>query len=164
MARPEEIAIEKHLTFQDLERQIRTLEKDTRVLKRLYFVRYRYEGKSVEEAANLVGTTKNNAYIWQERWNESGYEGLIPRFAGGKPSKMTEEQKLDLKERLSSGSFTTEEVRELIQTNYDVEYTSKQIRIIMRKMGLNYAKPFQHDYRRPSDAEEQLKKTPGTEP
>jgi putative transposase len=163
MARPEEIAIEKHLTFQDLERQIRTLEKDTRVLKRLYFVRYRYEGKSVEESARLVGTTKNNAYIWQERWNESGYEGLIPRFAGGKPSKMTEEQKLDLKERLSSGSFTTEEVRELIQTNYDVEYTSKQVRIIMRKMGLNYAKPFQHDYRRPADAEEQLKKTPGTD-
>jgi putative transposase len=61
MARPEEIAIEKRLTFQDLERQIRTLEKDTRVLKRLYFVRYRYEGKSVEEAARLIGTTKNNA-------------------------------------------------------------------------------------------------------
>lgn len=163
MARPEEITIEKHLTVQDLERQIRTLEKDTRVLKRLYFVRYRYEGKSVEEAANLVGTTKNNAYIWQERWNESGYDGIIPRFAGGKPSKLSEEQKLDLKERLRSGSFTTEEVRELIQTNYDVEYTSKQVRIIMRKMGLNYAKPFQHDYRRPADAEEQLKKTPGTD-
>jgi len=164
MARLEEITIEKHLTVQDLERRIRTLEKDTRVLKRLYFVRYRYEGKSVEEAATLVGTTKNNAYIWQERWNESGYEGLIPRFAGGKPSKLTEEQKLDLKDQLATGSFTTEEVRELIQTRYDVEYTSKQVRIILRKMGLNYAKPFQHDYRRPADAEEQLKKTPGNEP
>lgn len=164
MARPEEIGIEKHLTVQDLERQIKTLEKDTRVLKTLYFVRYRYEGKSVEEAARLVGTSKNNAYIWQERWNESGYEGIKPRFAGGKPSKLTDEQKLDLKEKLSSGSFTTEDVRELIQTKYGVEYTSKQVRIIMRKMGLNYAKPFQHDYRRPMDAEEQLKKTPGTEP
>lgn len=30
----------------------------------------------------------------------------------------------------------------------------------MRKMGLNYAKPFQHDYRRPADAEDQLKKLP----
>ena len=75
---------------------------------------------------------------------------------------MTEEQKLDLKNLLTTGSFTTEEVRELIQTKYDVEYTSKQVRIIMHKMGLNYAKPFQHDYRRPADAEEQLKKTPGT--
>ncbi len=118
---------------------------------------------SVEEAAKLVGTSKNNAYIWQERWNESGHQGIIPRFAGGKPSKLTEEQKLDLKERLGSGSFTTEDVRELIQTKYGVEYTSKQVRIIMRKMGLNYAKPFQHDYRRPADAEDQLKKTPGTD-
>jgi putative transposase len=44
-----------------------------------------------------------------------------------------------------------------------VEYSSKQVRIIMRNMGLNYAKPFQHDYRRPADAEEQLKKTPGSD-
>ena len=98
MARPEEIGIMKHLSIQDLERQIKTLEKDTRVLKTLFFVRYRYEGTSVEEAARLVGTSKNNAYIWQERWNESGYEGIIPRFARGKPSKLTDEQRLDLKE------------------------------------------------------------------
>ena len=164
MARPEEIRIEKHLTILELDKRIKTLEKDTRVLKTLYFVRYRYEGKSVEEAGRLVGISKNNAYIWQERWNEYGYEGIIPRFAGGKPSKLSDEQKLELKERLSSGSYTTEEVRELIQTSFGVEYTSKQIRIIMRKMGLNYAKPFQHDYRRPTDAEEQLKKTSRTEP
>jgi putative transposase len=71
---------------------------------------------------------------------------------------------MDLKDQLANGSFTTEEVRELIQTKFDVEYTSKQVRIILRKMGLNYAKPFQHDYRRPADAEEQLKKTPGNDP
>jgi putative transposase len=164
MARPEEIRIEKHLTVQELDRWIKTLEKDTRVLKALYFVRYRYEGQSVEEAGKLVGISKNNAYIWQERWNESGYDGLIPRFAGGKPSKLSDEEKLDLKERLSSGSYTTEEVREMIYAICSVEYTSKQVRVIMRKMGLNYAKPFQHDYRRPADAEDQLKKTSRTKP
>jgi len=163
MARPEEIKIEKHLTSQELDRRIKTLEKDTRVLKELYFIRYRYEGKSVEEAAKLVGVSKNNAYIWQEKWNGSGYEGLIPRFAGGKPSKLTEEQKQDLKGRLSFKSYTTEDVREMILTTYGVEYTSKQVRVIMRKMGLNYAKPFQHDYRRPADADDQLKKTSGDE-
>ena len=162
MARPEEIKIEKHLTVQDLERTIRTLEKDTRVLKALYFVRYRYEGKSVKEAADLVGISRKNAYVWQERWNESGYDGIIPRFAGGKPSKLSDEQKFDLKEWLSSGNYTTREALEIIRTNYGVEYTSKQVRIIMRKLGLNYAKPFQHVHRRPSDAEEQLK-NPGTE-
>jgi len=163
MARPEKIKIEKHLSVQELDRRIKTLEKDTRVLKALYFVRYRYEGKSVEEAGNLVGISKNNAYIWQERWNESGYDGIVPSFAGGKPSKLSDDQKSDLKERLSAGSYTTEEVREIIQTIYGIEYSSKQVRIIMRKMGLSYAKPFQHDYRRPADAEEQLNKTTRTE-
>ncbi len=74
--------IEKHLTVQDLEKRIKTLEKDTRVLKTLYFVRYRYEGMSVEEAAKLVGTSKNNAYIWQERWTNLGMRGSYPGLPG----------------------------------------------------------------------------------
>lgn len=130
------------------------------MLKRLYFVRYRYEGKSVEEAADLVGITKNNAYIWQERWNESGYEGLTPRFAGGKPSKLSDAQKEELKEELRHGSHTTEDVRKLIRDRFDVEYTPKQVRVILRKFGFRYSKPLQHDYRRPEDAKERLKKTP----
>jgi len=163
MARPEEIRIVRHITVQELDRRIKTLEKNVRVLKALYFVRYRYEGKSVEESGRLVGISKNNAYIWQERWNESGYDGLVPRFAGGKPSKMTKEQRTELKEMLSSGSYTTEEVRGLIHDRFGVEYTSKQVRVILHKLGMNYAKPFQHDRRRPEDAEERLKKISGSE-
>jgi len=55
--------------------------------------------------------------------------------------------------------WTTEEIRKLILKEFKVEYTLKQIRIILRKFGLNFSKPFQHDYRRPEDAEEILKKT-----
>ena len=72
------------MNVQDLTKQIKRLEKDTMVLQRLFFIKHRYDGKSVKEAANLVGASKNTGYIWQERWNEKGYEGLIPQFAGGR--------------------------------------------------------------------------------
>lgn len=164
MSRPEQIPVIRHMNSEELDKQIKTLETNTRVLRRLYFIKYRYDGDSVEEAANRVGITKNNGYIWQERWNDGGYDGLIPRFAGGKPPKINEIQKKELKESLeSSNDWTTEEVREIIFKKFGVQYTLKQVRIILRKMGMRYAKPYQHDYRRPDNAEEILKKTSNLE-
>ena len=49
-------------------------------------------------------------------------------------------------------------IRELIFNEFNVEYTSKQIRKILKNMGMRCAKPFLHDYRMPKNAEEILKK------
>jgi putative transposase len=165
MPKPEQIHIQRHMSDEELERKIKT-EKDARILKRLYFIKYRYERESVKVASQRVGITRNEGYIWQKRWNEKGYIGLIPRFAGGKPPKLSDEQKerlkIILKER-DKKNWTTEEVRELIFREFVVEYTPKQIRIILKKFKMNHAKPYPHDYRRPKDAEEILKKLTRTE-
>ena len=159
MARPENITIERHITTEELIKRIKSLEKDTRVLKRLYFIKYRYEGVAVEDAAKNVGISKPVAYIWQDRWNKEGYGGLKPKFAGGKPSKLTDDQKKQLKAVLNKrDDWTTEEVKKLISEMFKVEYTSKQIRVILKSFGMKLAKPYPHDYRRPDEAEETLKK------
>ena len=159
MAKPEQIPLEHHLSSEDLLKQIKLLEKDTRVLQRLYFVKHRYEGASVDEAAKLVGISKPVAYQWQERWNQEGYEGLKPRFAGGCPSKLTDDQKEKLKVMLHErDDWSTKAVQELIYKEFNVEYTIKQILVILKTFGMKHAKPYTHDYRRPEDAEERLKK------
>lgn len=160
MARPENITIERHITAEELQKRIKSLEKDVKVVQRLYFIKYRYEGVTVEEAANRVGISKPVAYIWQDRWNKEGYEGLKPKFAGGKPSKLSDDQKEQLKKILNKrDDWTTDEIKKLISDEFMVEYSLKQIRIILKKFGMKLAKPFPHDYRRPDDAEEILKKT-----
>jgi len=160
MARPEQIPIECHLSSEELLKHIKSLEKDTRVLQRLYFIKHRYEGASVNEAAKLVGISKQVAYQWQERWNQDGYEGLIPRFSGGCPSKLTDYQKEELKNMLHKrDDWSTKEVRELIFNEFKVQYTIKQILVILKKFGMHHAKPYTHDHRRPEDAEDRLKKT-----
>lgn len=159
MAKPEQIPIEHHLSSEELLKRIKSLEKDTRVLQRLYFVKHRYEGASVAESAKLVGTSKPVAYQWQERWNKDGYDGLIPRFAGGCPSKLSDEQKEELEEILHQrNDWSTKEVKELIFNRFNVTYTGKQILVILKKFGMHHAKPYLHDYRRPEDAEDLLKK------
>lgn len=159
MPRPEQIAIQKHMTKEDLLKRIKTLETDTKILQRLYFVKHRYDGLSVEESSRLVGVAKPVGYVWQERWNENGYNGLIPRYAGGRPSKLSAQQKEKLQLMLKEkDAWTTDEVRFLILKEFGVEYTLKQVRIIAKRFGMKYAKPFAFDYRKPLNAESILKK------
>jgi hypothetical protein len=65
-----------------LNRLIRSLERGTRILKKLLFIRYRYDGDSVETAAGRTGITK-----------------------------MSPDQKAALKEKLTHGQYTTAQVR-----------------------------------------------------
>ena len=83
------------MSIEEINRKIKTVEKDVKVLKRLYFVKFRYDGDSVEKAAEKAGVTKQIGYIWQDRWNDDGYEGILPRYAGGRPSKLTPQQKMN---------------------------------------------------------------------
>jgi putative transposase len=160
MSRPEKIPINRSMGVEELNRRIKTVEKDVKILKRLYFIKFRYEGDSVEKASEKVGITKRIGYIWQDRWNDTGYNGIIPRYAGGRPSKLSQQQKNELEQLLKQKEcWTTKDVKNLILGKFNIEYTLKQIYIILRDMGMNFGKPYPHDYRRPSNAEEILKKT-----
>lgn len=129
-------------------------------MQRLIFINDLYDGKSVPEAAKDVGVVKTIAYVWLDRWNEYGYEGLIPRFAGGKPSKLTEGQKKDLKATLEAKDlWHLGEIIELIKSRFGVGYSERQVRRILKSFKMKHAKPYQIDYRKPGDAEEKLKKT-----
>ena len=53
----------------------------------------------------------------------------------------------------------TEQVRDIIRKEYGIEYTMKQVWVILNSMGMRHAKPYPHDKRRPRNAENILKKT-----
>ncbi len=54
--------------------------------------------------------------------------------------------------------WTTREVLELVKEKYDVEYSQKQIGVILRSFSMHHSKPYTLDYRRPENAEDILKK------
>lgn len=152
--------VKKWITTEELKRLIRKKETDVKVLNRLHFINYLYNGYSVPEASETLGITKVTGYIWLKRWNDKGYSGLIPKYAGGRPPKITEEERGELKELLNKrDNWTTREVRDLIWEKFNVEYSLKQVREILKSLGMRYVKPYVLDYWRPDDAEEILKKT-----
>ena len=97
----EQIPIDRNVTFAEINVLIKH-ENNSRVLKRLYFVKFKYLGDSVEEAAIKVGVTKKTGYYWQDDWNKGSYAALIPNFSGGRKSKLTDEQIEELRTLLES--------------------------------------------------------------
>ncbi len=157
MVTPEMYHVSKKISYDELEKHIKN-EKSAKVLKRLLFIKYRYDGNSVDIAAKMVGVTKMVGYIWQNRWNDDGYNGLIPRYHNKGPSKMRDEQRELLKDILKEGEYTTAQVRNIIKEEFGIEYTMKQVWVILKRMGMHHAKPYPHDRRRPGNAEDVLKK------
>ena len=152
--------VKRHITSGELRKLIRDEQKRGKILQRLIFINDLYEGKSIPSAAKHVGVVRTIAYEWLERWNESGFDCLIPRFAGGKPSKLAEDQKKDLKALLEvKDLWYLNDIVELIKTKFGVEYSERQVRRILKGFKMKHAKPYQVDYRKPKDAEEKLKKT-----
>jgi putative transposase len=152
--------VKKHITKQQLQKMIKQKEKEALILKRLYFIRLLYDGHSVEDASDKIGIVKATGYNWLKRWNKGKFKELCPNFGGGRPPKLTINQKTKLKDLLiKQDTWTTKNVKDLIEDHFGVSYSEKQIMRILRAMGMNYGKPFPRDYRRPIDAENILKKT-----
>lgn len=152
--------VKRWVTKKELVGKIKNKKVEARMLQRLLFIKYLYEGDSVPEAADKVEVTFPTGYEWRKRWNHNGYEGLIPNFAGGAPAKLSRRDTQELKEILEQrDDWTTQEVRRLIMNRFEVNYTLRHVGRLLKSMGMKQGKPFRYDYRRPDDAEEQLKKT-----
>lgn len=167
MSNIEHVEIVKHIPFDELESLWDSVEsmdgltsvEKRRMAERLSFVRLRYKGYSVAEAADILGVNRQSGYNWQKSWNEKGFEGLKPDFDGGAPSKLTDVQKKDLVSYVSSREMCTDSVVDYVKMAYSIEYSETQISRILKKGGLVYRRGYKVDYRRPSDPEEILKKT-----
>ena len=91
--------------------------------------------------------TKKTGYYWQDDWNKGGYAALIPNFGGGRKSKLLDEQIEELRTLLENKDYwTTREVLELIKEKYGVEYSQKQIGVILHSFNMHHSKPYTLDY------------------
>ena len=100
----EQIAIIKHALLPDLKKRIKDLKFLPEVVPCLLFIRLRYNEMSVVKAAEAIGVSTQTGYNWQERWNAEGLNGLVPKYAGGHPSRLTADPKAALFENFRKKS------------------------------------------------------------
>lgn len=151
------ITVLRHLTDEELSGAVAKAD-DPKVVRRLCFIGNLYAGDTLKEATHRVGASRSIGSQWLDRWNDHGPDGLIPRFGGGRPPKLSHQQSRDLQRLLEDGQpWTTTEVVELIENEFDVSYHPGHVsRMLRHTYGMSYAIPRPETPSRPDDAEEIL--------
>ena len=129
-------------------------EKEPKVKWKLSFVSLVAGGMKVEEATAHFGIGIATGHNWIRCWNSEGVEGLVRKKIPGRPPKLDEEELGELKRVLKAKPYwSVKEVMRLVKELFEVNYSDEQTRrILVGKLGMNYAKPFVRDYRRRKDA------------
>jgi putative transposase len=149
----------EHLSNTELDEAIEEAQKadETRLVRRLCFVKGLYEGKTQQQAGDAVGVSQPTSSRWARAWNEGGVDGLRPRFGGGRPPKLTPSQWNDLCTLLEDNQpWTPQQIHALIEDRYAVTYHPTHLARKLRASGMHYAKPRPMDPRSPDDPEEIL--------
>jgi len=150
--------VEFHISLTELNDLIFKLEKVAKKVNRLHFIRQLYEGKSVKEARLILGIHEKTAYNWLKKWNEEGPDGLDHKKGAGRPPFLSETQFEEVGEFIkSNGSLGTKDVHYFIEKNYDIDYSLKQVRQIIKKLEYSWIKPYPIFSKSPENAKEIMK-------
>ena len=115
---------------------------------------------TIADAANDIEVSYQTVHRWAKSCESKGLDGLKPSFGGGRPSKLTYEQLVELDKTIEkTPNMSMKDVYLEIKNKYGIDYSMKQIGVIIKKLGYNYSKAYPLFTKSPKDAEEQLKKT-----
>jgi transposase len=148
-----------------IERQVElvehlTEEKNITIKFKLAFLKcFSKLGRDLEEVCHDFGIAVSTGYLWIRTWNQAGYAGLAEEGQRtGRPPRLDDWDIILLKHLLrQQPTWTTAEVKELIEREFGLTFSPDQVvRILRHRVKLHFSKPFPRDYRRPADAEAQL--------
>ena len=153
--------VKKWIKKTRLNKIIKKHEQEADVLRKLIFIRFLYNGKTVDEAVELMEISLSTGHRWLDEWNEGGYENLYPKYKnGGRKAKLTDDQFKKLDEIMINESFlNTRKVHEIIKNEFNIDYSISRIPPIVKKLGYSYKKGYIIYSKMPDDAEIILKKT-----
>ncbi|MEG3224549.1 MAG: hypothetical protein BME94_03240 [Methanobacteriales archaeon Met13] len=159
MANVKRKEIVEHIGLVGVKKEIKKRKVNALILDRLIFIRKMFELDDVQLASKSVGIASSTGYIWLKRWNKEGLNGLIPKYDGGKPPKLSEEDYKILDEILEkTPNLTTDIVSDILKSEFGVVFSDRHISRILKKLNYTYTKPFMIYSKMPDDAEDQLKK------
>ena len=145
-----------------LEKYLKEYRQAHNIYMRILAVRMVKLGQSRTSVGKYIHKDRKTVGNWVKSYDEQGIDGLIPDYSKcGTKSKLTDEQLLELKNALTdpNESYTLKDAKKLIELEFEVTYSDKQVwEIVRKKLGLNYRKPFIIYNEAPEDAEDILLK------
>ena len=92
-----QIYLKEHLSKNEIEKLLKEYKYYHKIYLRLLFIRMLDKGEELDNVCEFFNISVPTGYNWLNAYNEKGFECLKPKFAGGRPSKLTSQQFLELK-------------------------------------------------------------------
>jgi len=108
------------------------------------------------EIVEILKCSLSAAKRWRKLVDKQGVEALAPKPRPGRTPKLNEKQIVQLKHFLKKGAsefgfenamWTSRRVRQLIQDQFDVNYSSRQVRRILCKIGYSPKESAKHSHK-----------------
>ena len=160
MAGKSKINIFNVMDEEELKEEIKKSKGNGRYYERLIAMKLFSKGNKLSDIADTLEVSFPTVHSWAKNCEKYGLDGLKPNFGGGRPSKLTYDQLIELDKIIEeTPNMSMKDVHLIVNKKFDVDYSLKQIGKIVKKLGYNYSKAYPKFSKSPEDAEEQLKKT-----
>jgi putative transposase len=154
-------SVKNYLSDKELKDLIKTKKNDCKMFQKLTLIRSVKNGEKISRVCDFLQISEPTGHRWVDNYNEKGLDGLIPKhFKAGRPSKLSDKQKEELLKILENeDNLTVQRAQQIIKDRYNVDYSPRQVKRIVKSLDFNYGKPYQIFSQKPKDAESQFKKT-----
>ncbi|MGC3978157.1 MAG: hypothetical protein QM751_07985 [Paludibacteraceae bacterium] len=110
---------------------------------KLYAVYQLSKGKSSRELEDLYNTSFRQICNWADRFGKDGIGGLMNKPCSGRPTNLTSDQLIELRESLlkspetygyNTGSWSGPVVRDFVETRFQVIYKQANVYNLMQSL------------------------------
>lgn len=121
----------------------------TRLIRRIHALLELAEGKAVWEVAELLGIGEQTVRDWLHAFVLNGAASLFYRPHPGRPAKLTDTQRRELRQLLLAGPeaagyptacWTTALIADLIHLRFQVDYAPRYLSQLLAALGFSYQK------------------------
>jgi len=108
------------------------------------------KGYGIDEVMDITGASLSAVKRWKRVMKAEGFSGLQPKENGGRPTRLTDEQRDQLCEIITAGAvssgfenecWTGRRIAKIILEKFGVAYHFRSVGRIPRAMGLSYQTP-----------------------
>ena len=163
------IKLRQDISLEELRSHMRT-EKDAKVYRRLLGIVHLLEGGTRAEARRLSQLSINIFRNWIVRFNTLGIAGLNSIKSTGRPRKMNEEMRAELKSKILKGPSPEEgivryrlvDLQDYLKTNHGISVCTSSVWYTLDDLDLSWKTGRQRHPKADEVVQESFKKTSST--
>lgn len=155
---PAKLEIKPHMSVDILNTHIRKFEGDCKTANRLHLIKLAMKLGNLKEACEILDVPLKTGQNWVKKWNKNGIDGLRHKKGAGRPSFLSKKQFEELDVWMEGVEYlVTKDVYLYIKNNFNVDYSTKQVERIVKKLNYSWVSPYPIADNQADDAEEILK-------